>query len=162
MKAPGQLARAGWGPFPLRAEWAGRTWREYALPGIGRSYGVTMRRAGLPLILGAAVIVLTGCTGAGEGHDPSSAPVERGRFGVVDPASPEHAAGPVLCLEGMTEATPPTCAGPAISGWDWGRAPEHDEWSGGGETVRWGYHAFEYRVIDDGEVSVDMDSVTID
>lgn len=80
----------------------------------------------------------------------------------MDPASPEHAAGPVLCLEGMTEATPPTCAGPAISGWDWGRAAEHDEWSGGGETVRWGYHAFEYRVIDDGEVSVDMDSVTID
>lgn len=125
-----------------------------------------MNRVGYTVILATAAVVLTGCTAddADPGPvDPTpSEVVERGSFGVVEPGSPETDSGPVLCLDGMTEAIPPTCSGPLISDWDWEQAPDHDVWEGDDQTVRWGFYSLEYRVIDDGEVSVDMKSVTVE
>jgi hypothetical protein len=85
----------------------------------------------LPLLVAAAVFVLTAC---GSGDTATLRPSEGASTERYEVAagfvleSPEH--GPELCLDGVADSYPPQCGGVPIVNWDWAAVDGEESASG--------------------------------
>jgi hypothetical protein len=100
------------------------------------------------ILLGGALLLLSGCAspgagsapGAGPGDGPGAAPASGAASGEVITQATVLQVEPdaaMLCLGAVMESYPPQCSGPEITNWDWSSV----EMSENSQAVTWGGYA---------------------